>query len=571
MQLSYVHDGQSKFSLFPLLMTWAVQALGPGTAALLTTVLGLAFWLGAAAFLFSRLLKGSALAASLLFLCVMPSAYGGDGVFRWAEPFATPRIFAEAASLLAVGMFLHKRQLVAFLCLAVAALLHPIMALPTIGLVILLLCLEDRRWLAAPALAAGGLAAAVLLHIPLAGRLMVFPDPAWMQAIMAVTPFIFPAHWQAADWSVLACQLATAGLVFLFCPGTARRLAGAAAVVAVAGIAAATLPSLLVLQAQLWRSAWLLSVLVAGLLPLLIGTLWSRGQTGRLASIFIVLAWSQANEFGLALPLLAVAAGLARMKPGASLPRLIYVGAWACAVVLVLYLAVVRAGTLWFVLKSLAPGMAASLPLLLSTGVLFVVVAALGLALAVGWRPQLPVALFAGLSLILILATLVFWDARTPMMRLREASTYSPALGAMFPSGEVAWLDDRGDSWLVTGRPEWWGHIQGAGVIFDRDLAVEWDRRYHKLLGLDLRAPIDPTRGQIPQAGAIVTDSRLWQVCLLGPDWLVALKAQTAADALAAVTRQWHSPADEYIVNDRGDGWIAVRDYLVFNCHNLRP
>ena len=55
-QLSYVNDGQSKFSLFPLVMTWAVHALGPGSAALVATAIGLALWLAVAVFLFSRLL-----------------------------------------------------------------------------------------------------------------------------------------------------------------------------------------------------------------------------------------------------------------------------------------------------------------------------------------------------------------------------------------------------------------------------------------------------------------------------------------------------------------------------------
>jgi len=573
-QLSYVHDGQSKFSLFPLVMTWAVQALGPGTAALLTTALGLALWLGAATFLFSRLLKGSALAAALLFLCVMPSVYGGDGVFRWAEPFATPRIFAEAGSLLAIGLFLDHKRIAAFFCLGLAALLHPIMALPAIGLVILLLCLEDRRWLAVPALAIAGVAAAVLLHIPLAERLVTFPDPAWMKAIMEVTPFLYPLQWRVSDWSILVCQLVTAGFVVTYCSGTARRLAAAAVLTAASILVAALLPSLLVLQMQIWRTAWLLSVLVIGLLPLLAAALWSRGQAGRLASIFMILAWSQANEPAAALPLLAVAAVLAGGKPGASLPRLISVGGWACAVVLTLYLAVVRAGTFWLVLKVLAPGMGFALPVLLSTGVLFMVCATPGLALSVGWRPQaLPGSSFAGpaLAVLLVMLALIFWDSRASISRFLETDTGKPPLSTIIESGQVEWLNDRGNSWLVTGHPEWWGHIQGAGVIFDRDLAVEWDRRYHKLLDVGLRAPIDPVRGQTPHASAVVTLGQLWQVCLRGPDWFVALKAQTAPDAVAAATRQWQAPADDYILNDRGDKWIAVRDYVIFNCRDFRP
>jgi len=575
-QLSYVNDGQSKFSAFPLLMTEAVRILGAGTAAFAATVLGLGLWLGAATFLFSRFLRANILVPALLFLCVMPSVYGGDRVFHWAEPFATPRIFSEAASLLAIAMYLERKLIVAFICFVAAGLFHPLMALPAVGLVMVLLCIDDRRWLWVPVIGTAGLITAAALHLPLIGRLTLFLDPAWANAVTEVTPFLFPAHWRAEDWAILAYQLSTAIFVIIFCDGIARKLAAAALTVSLATLAiACALPSVLILQVQLWRAEWLLSALMAGLLPLLASHLWRRGQGGRLAFISLTLAWCWLDGQPALIVLLLLAAGaLACAQPGTSLPRLVFVGCWTTAAVLTCYSLWICITDYWVIYGTMPLHIALSLPPLITTRILLFAVIGSGLLLATGWRTHLgsnehPLLLIA--TVLLVLIALVSWDGRLPYIQLREEHAGSSSLRPLLTSGQVEWLDDRGNSWLVTGRPEWWGHIQGAGIIFDRNLAVEWDRRYHMLLKAQLRLPIDAANAHVPQAGNIVTVDRLKQICNQGPDWLVALKILTASDALTMANGRWQAPVDEYVLNDRGDKWIAVREYAIFNCRHFQP
>lgn len=78
----FLNDGQSKFSVYPLLM------------------------------------RG--LAVSL------PSFYGGNGVFRYAEHFATPRAYAEACVLAAFAAMLSRRTVWAMSALGLGLAFHPL-------------------------------------------------------------------------------------------------------------------------------------------------------------------------------------------------------------------------------------------------------------------------------------------------------------------------------------------------------------------------------------------------------------------------------------------------------------
>ena len=61
-------------------------------------------------------------------LVVVPSWYGSNSVFACVEGFLTPRQSAEAFALAGLAAALSSRQWLAGLCMAVAMLLHPIIA-----------------------------------------------------------------------------------------------------------------------------------------------------------------------------------------------------------------------------------------------------------------------------------------------------------------------------------------------------------------------------------------------------------------------------------------------------------
>lgn len=87
--LMFVHDGQSRFSLFPALLRGLVGALGPAWAALAVSLAGLAAWFTAAVALAVRL-GGTGRWIVLAAVVVLPISYGHPGCSDWARPSRYP-------------------------------------------------------------------------------------------------------------------------------------------------------------------------------------------------------------------------------------------------------------------------------------------------------------------------------------------------------------------------------------------------------------------------------------------------------------------------------------------------
>ncbi len=137
-------DGQSQFSVFSRLVDGLIPALGLAAAAKSLAFAGCALWFAALAALASRLACASAVWALLLLVACFDSSYGGFSV-HFAEPFATPRPFAEAFVLAAFAALLSDRRWTAGLCLVVAVGFHPIVAAPGCLVALLYEGLKDRR------------------------------------------------------------------------------------------------------------------------------------------------------------------------------------------------------------------------------------------------------------------------------------------------------------------------------------------------------------------------------------------------------------------------------------------
>ena len=149
-ELFFTHGAQDEYTLFPRLYAPIIEALGAGGAALAVTVVGqIAFFAAVAALVF-RIAGGLTRWWSLALLAAASGYYGGIGVFRIAEPFATARTLAEPLVLAALACTLSARPRTTFAALAIAGALHPLVAAPGIAVVYLWHALERPRllWLA---------------------------------------------------------------------------------------------------------------------------------------------------------------------------------------------------------------------------------------------------------------------------------------------------------------------------------------------------------------------------------------------------------------------------------------
>ena len=100
--LFFLHGAQDAFTLFPQVYALLIGAFGAGNAARVVTVTGqIAFFAAAGALVF-RIATGQARWWSMALLAVVSGYYGGVGVFRLAEPFATARTLSEPLVLAAL-------------------------------------------------------------------------------------------------------------------------------------------------------------------------------------------------------------------------------------------------------------------------------------------------------------------------------------------------------------------------------------------------------------------------------------------------------------------------------------
>ena len=255
---------------------------------------------------------------------LLPGKYGAHFIFGYAEDFATPRVWAEALTLLAITLRLQQRPRAAAAALLLALAVHPLVA--AVGV----LCVVALPWSAATLRrAAIGCALAGLLALGVAILAPIGPlrlmDDEWLGALRKMTPYLFTDQWTLLDWQRVAVPLSTLAIAWIALPASSTRdLARLLLLLATAGTLVALLasggaPVILLIQGQPWRWLWLARALAVLLLVPLAATLWSRGLPGRATLALLGVAWFGAEDaLGLEAALCAVlAAGLALRPPGA--------------------------------------------------------------------------------------------------------------------------------------------------------------------------------------------------------------------------------------------------------------
>jgi hypothetical protein len=577
LDLAFAHDGQSGFSIFPRLISAAIGLMGVGQGAMTVTLAGLCLWLASAAFLLSRFFSGRLLWASLVCVAVLPPTYGGFSMFEWAEAVATPRIFSEALGLVALALMVDGRRLAALAFAVAAAAFHPIMAIPVLAAGVVFLGLGDRRWfLVLPAAAAVGMAAAIV-GLPVADRLLTPVDHLWLRVIMARSPQVLPFLWPLSSWGPAACHAATLLIAWSLAEVRLRRILVAVAVVGVIGtVIAACAPTQLIMQLQLWRGQWLSSFFAAASFAFCGAALWRRGGPNRAALALLVVAWVGMDNTVVALVAGVGAIGLKFGLDPQRFPRRWVWIAWVLAAVFAVATVVSRGA---LVARTFAPFPAEfrwSLTTWLRTEIQSIVFAGIALAVAIGLiRLDRPASrlVAAASTVALILAVVVMWDDEPSVTRARVAEKGSAPLRSLLAGGEVFWLDSSGTNWLWTGRPEWWSQTQGAGVVFDRDLALIWEHRLTELIAAGLLTPADRFIYQAQrQTDPEVTFAALSQLCHEedGPRWVVAPVKRMQTSVLNAATALWQAPATEYQLPAKGVEPFGARDYAIFSCAVLR-
>jgi hypothetical protein len=487
--LFFAFGSQDRFTLFSPLYAPLIAWLGLPVAHALVLATGHLVWLGSAWLLASALLPDMRIRLwALAALVLLPNRFGGLAALSYGENFVTPRLFVEAATLAALGLALRGRLVAASALIMVGAVLHPLMALPGLGMLMLLRLLAYPRWTVA-VLGCGVLALCLAALLPNAMPLRRL-DQEWMDVVAARSPMVLVTEWWWPDFVRLAGQTAQAMFVVAALDGLLRRIAIAAFAIGLAGVLTTLLAGdgahlHIVLAGQPWRSLWLTTVTMNLLLVPAIQNL-RRGGFGN-APYAWASVWTAAGGMVLSLALPGLLLAWAPMfvlalmhvvihRRGIALRRLALLGmkgAW-CLVLFWTTLLVLLA------VRAVSEGSAES-PWLLPRRV-GLAAGGLGLlALATlewgqGRRTRLTSRILAGL---LAAVALGFVDQRTQWQRFLEMRGAEHAeLERFVPrSARVFWDGGVDILWFRLQRPAFFSCLQGAGVVFFRDTAMAFRER----------------------------------------------------------------------------------------------
>jgi hypothetical protein len=564
------NTSQDQFTIFSPLYAWFIGFLGLEYAARFLTLVFTLWFLGAAWAAARTLLNRDAAWLAVAFLLITDGAYGGSGVFRFAEPFLTARLPAEALIITSLACFLRGSRLLGIGIAAGSLLVHPLIALP--GL-LLLLCLSapirvgifGAILCVVITLIVSGLAT----RLPWMSNLLPVMDATWLNVVQERSQFLFLHLWSFPDWELNArpfFYLAFTALAFQDIRIT--KLCNAAAVVGATGLAMALIASVvspvaIVVQGQAWRWVWIAAFVSILLVPATILHIWHDKRCGPLCAILLISGLTLPVN-GTACVSLAILFWLMRSSVTA---RTGAVFRWIFITLVVAIIGSIMAHA-WGILVSAfhaSRGIgAAQLHEIFGTKIFVALAAALFWwrirSSCRVWAPSLIFALLLGVSILILPAA--FKQSRT-LASATEVAEFSDWQGSIPPTSTVLVtpLRDVGTFvWFTLQRPNYLAVDQSAGVVFSRRTALEVQRRSQVLFPVmdpswkiltNLRA--SPAKRSIDVATRPLTAATFNQIC--------------ADSQLGFVISQQDIGIDHFDHQSTG----AWRGWKLYDCRKVRP
>jgi hypothetical protein len=452
--------------------------------------------------------------AALIYLVTSDLFYGGHGIFAVHEQFFTPRLIATGLVFHALERIVKHGFIVAAVLLAVAIVMHPLMALGGVlvwgGYVARLWV--PTKWFYGSFAAVSVLALAVLAIEPISVQFFGYMDDDWHEMVRRAVLYNYPDAWSRFDWTnqLLAFAVAGAGIVWLFRGDVVReRFLLIATLAGIVGLTATALaswsPYALLFQGQPYRVVWILKVLQVPLAFMVFSrccqstALLPRLAALGLAAFFLIVHYGF-NELVIFMAVFPLAAFYWRVMDDATRPdwlwraclTTLYIGAvgwllyrWAFVFAnLDTILGFFDKADLIRVLLQMIPGV------LWLTLVFFAIrwVQSNGEAARLRW-----VCLIAAFAL----PTFFFAIEQTPAGRSeftrygddivfarraidqqRGNQSAPPSIYCSLGHAEYVWLDLHGTSYFDI--------VQTAGVMFQRETALELKRRIHVVRNFEM-------------------------------------------------------------------------------------
>jgi hypothetical protein len=494
------YGSQDQFTLFSRVIGPLVAAIGVRAAFFLCYLICNTLFIFALFRLVRTLVADPVIATlSLIYLVTAPLSYGGFDIFTVHEQFFTPRIVGTTFTLFALERMLGRHFVQALLLLIAGSLMHPLMAFG--GAMIwagYLACTYLPTRVFAGLLIAALLGSAAVLSIPAVGtQLFGTMDADWHQMIRVAVGYNYPDTWTLKDWLNVAVSFAVpiAACRALYQGDPEHRrffaiVALAGAVGLVATLAASFLPYALLFQGQPYRVLWILKVFQVPLGFLLIAR-WSHDPKARFAALGLLAFFCVTHYLPPELAIFAIAValsiGVSRLQEETE-PN-----AWwyAAARGLVLGALAWMAYRWWFLLGERETIVA---QFDFNEWLLFDMISPffwlVGLCVTAAWMEKPAtwrVALGAAVAIAIVTPVALFAAEASPEFRrdhtrlgadVELVRDFVKAGNHGSRRSTVYWCLGRTDLvWTDVGANSYFGILQTAGVMFNRQTAAEIDRR----------------------------------------------------------------------------------------------
>lgn len=496
LDLFLANNSQDRYTLFSPFYAHVIQWLGIEKAALVLLVVSTTSLLVGAWHLMRRLTDQRQAWLAVAVLVITPGSFGAFSVIRYSEDFFTARTTAEALVVIALALGLGQRRIAAGIVVAVAMLIHPIMALPGLSMLVCLwLPLRLCAWAALTGTLGALALALVATNIPAVAHWFPLINGDWLYVVRERSQYLLIDLWTLNDWKLNARPFATLLLTALAVPEPrVRRIALAAMLVGLTGLLVAAIgcligPVAILVQTQPWRLVWITTFFAVLLLPTTVMAVLREPHGGLLCAAFAMLAWTYPILDPLLAASLAVVLWALRGRFSEREHRWLH----GLGIAILGIAALWMIGNIWTTVGK--PFDTRRDPVLLQTvrNVLALQTPMMLLVVAFWWeahRQHAAKALWvsavalSGLAAILIPSA---FKQATPLAAAYQRGEFDD-WKRIIPEDQSVVLANQDASslfvWFVLGRTNYLSESQSAGVVFSRDTALEVKRRSDRLTQL---------------------------------------------------------------------------------------
>ncbi len=496
--LFFKYGSQDQYSIFSILYAKAIALFGLNFAVFFLTLAGQLLWFAATAFLLSSLSSGFVFWLALLLITVFPGFYGSGRMLSYGEPFLTPRIYAEAIAFTGIGFAIKGRWWLAGMLLFFALASHPLMTLPVMFFLIIYHGPAQKKWANRVAIIVVAVVLIAVLSIEPFNRLLQTMDSQWYQLTLQRSPFLEFTAWDITDWMPIIFSESVLLTCWLAAESKLKKMFFALIATSIIGIAlniigVTLLKNTLLMQIQTWRWLWLLQWFTYFAFAWFSGEYWKRSESAGAIILVLICSWTMRESTGALIAPLAVGAWAWHVKRGyeQKLPRLIWIG---------VYLLLLQSGILFLLnmesnlrlAKLIYPennwihaflGGSASI-IIVS---LFLLIWHIFKNNQVIWKPALALIISITAFFIVISA----WDKRKPgsfpplLSNVKEFAEFRQIIPE---NSRVYWEDNNAlNVWLLLNRSSYISEVQTAGIVFNRQTALEALRRNENIRPLSVR------------------------------------------------------------------------------------